>query len=62
MIPARMELSDERTADEADIGLSLAPDIDGLAVALSVREVATAMGLSKRTVCRAIQRVEQIAT
>ncbi len=48
--------------DEADTEIAAAPDIGGLAGVLSAREAATALGLSERTVRRAIQRGELVAT
>ncbi|MDP9356559.1 MAG: helix-turn-helix domain-containing protein [Chloroflexota bacterium] len=54
--------TDERTADQTDSGHAAAPDIGAVTGALSAREAATALGLSERTVRRAIQRGELVAT
>ncbi|MDP9358659.1 MAG: helix-turn-helix domain-containing protein [Chloroflexota bacterium] len=54
--------TDERPADNADTGPAAAPDIGGLVGVLSAREAAVALGLSERTVRRAIQRGEIVAT
>ncbi len=62
MIPAMSDRIDDRTTDEADTENAAAPDIGGLAGVLSAREAATALGLSERTVRRAIQRGELVAT
>jgi excisionase family DNA binding protein len=60
--PAADSAAAQDRAAAAAVDNAAAPDIGGLSGVLSAREAATALGVSERTVRRAIQRGEIVAT